>query len=331
MGNPLNYPRRLRTLLCQGIAMIGFLIFLGLLSFAPPTDSSGGSVAPGAGVLFGGKTRKETESSAKSPQDETPPESSRAKAPRRPERFRPSAGSNETATRGGPLPAATREPADAPQISLPPEDLPLSYLARFRSMEDFHSFLDELPDRREDDASTMSLVRIEGLPRSEEGLRRLFESYRMEPFLFNPDRFNYLITSGGELLRSKKAIQSYIARVGRYVREDEPNAAYEGIRRRMIARARGRQSITSAITEPGEFERMELGVASRHFGRYCRRLERDTARQLTELTGNDVKVKDIARIDCRFRQVGGAMVLVPWKAYLGTRRPHGPIRIWRGD
>jgi hypothetical protein len=250
--------------------------------------------------------------------------------PRKPERFRPAAQRTDDADATAELPPATSgRPHDIRHIPAPPRELPLSYLMKFRNMTDFHAFLDTLPSPARDDNRTMSLIRIEGLPQTEPDMRRLFQSYRMEPFLFNPDRFNYLITADGRLLRDPASIGSHIARLGRYLREDRPNAACSAIRNDAVERARRSSAIRDAITDPAEFDRMQLGLGSAHLARFFRKLEDDTARQLTELTGRSVAVEDIARIDCRFRDVNGAMVLVPWSACLGTGAGREPVRIWR--
>lgn len=322
-----------RTFISQAVALAGFIVFLGLMSgFAPrqePSPNAQAQVASAAVFISLAEDEpKEAEPDAsEQPKLDPPPKS----APRRPERFRPATQQVDESSAVRELPAATpRALAAAESVATPPRDLPLSYLMKFRSMSEFHAFLDKLPD---DDAGdrAMSLIRIEGLPRTVSEMRRLFQSYRMASFLFNPERFNYLITADQKLLRDRDAINAYIASVGRYLREDEPNAAYAAIRNEIINRIRSDEVIRKAITDEAEFARMKLGLASPHLSRFFRKLEDDTARQLSELTGRPVAVGDIARIDCRFKDVNGVMVLVPWRAYLGTGPERGPVTIWRQD
>jgi hypothetical protein len=246
-----------------------------------------------------------------------------------PERFRPASTESEASRTRVDLPDAVAGRAAAgPAIPVPPRDLPLSYLMEFQSVSEFHAFLEELPEPADADSPKMSLIRIEGLPRTLHELRGLFESYWMEPFLFNPDRFNYLITADMELIRDRDAITNYISSVGRYLREDGGNAAYAAMRREYVDRARGISTIGEALGGQDEFGRMQLGLASPHLTRFLRRLEHDTAEQVSQLTGRTVAVGDIARIECGFREVNGAMVLVPQRAWLGVGPDKGPINIW---
>ena len=321
-----------RIALCQTVAFLGFVVFLVLMAGARPARAPAEPSADGAtsAAVFLSRTGDDAEPPEDAPDERQHPEPEQ-KQPRRPERFQPSASPVEDAsTRTELPPAAAGRPKDAERVPVPPRDLPLSYLMKFQNLRDFHAFLEALPDPP-DDAPAMSLIRIEGLPRSIGLMRRLFESYRMEPFLFNPDRFSYVITGDRRLLRDPAAVRSYVASVGRYLREAEPNAAYAAIRDECIRRARADPAIRRAITSPAEFDRMVLGLASMHLARFFRRLERDTAQQLGELTGKPVAVADIARIDCRFRSVNGVMVLVPWRAYLGTGADRAPLRIWKEE
>lgn len=331
MSHAHQFHPRLRMVLCQTLAMIGFLVFLGLMQSRRPVDQKHRSDGPpeGSAAIFVGATRgTEEEDEEKQKAEEKKPVREAEKKPRRPERFRPSSRSNDAPTRGPEFPPeAAGRPEGRKAVKAPPRDLPLSYLMKFNGMEDFHSFLDDLPETQ-DDARTMSLIRIEGLPRSEDRMRKLFESYRMQPFLFNPDRFNYLITGDMRLLKDKRAIDSYIARVGRYLRQQGENAAYDRVKEKFVEKARSNEGVRRTLAAAGEFERMHLGLASPHLTAFLRRLERDTVRQVSELTGRDVSVRDIARIDCRFREVNGALVLVPRQAHLGTGHD-GPVEIWR--
>jgi hypothetical protein len=319
-------------LLCQVAAMIAFLIFLGVMQSRkpPPPEPDAERTSRGATAVFVGATRGDPPEERKrdKPPEETEVEEA-SRQPRRPEQFRPESRQNARPSRGPDLPEETRgRPAERATVTVPPRDLPLSYLMKFRGMEDFHSFLDDLPPQS-GDGRTMSLIRIEGLPRTEVRMRKLFESYRMRPFLFNPDRFNYLITSDLRLLRDKRAIQDYIVRMGRYLRQNGENRAYERVKAEFVNRARSEKAIRQTLAGAGEFTRMQLGLASPHLTAFLRRLEEDTLRQVSELTGRALSIKDIARIDCRFREVNGALVLVPWQAYLGSSEGVEPVRIWR--
>ncbi len=331
MATAMRFHPGLRTGICQIIALAGFLVFLGIMrSQVPQVESSEHEVSKDTSpALFVSLLKDPPEEAKPAPADKPPVEPDRAEPPRRPERFRPSVVRMEeepTAVRMPP--AAARPRSSATEVAVPPRDLPLSYLMKFQSMAEFHSFLEELPQSSEPGARTMSLIRIEGLPETVAKMRRLFESYRLEPFLFNPDRFNYIITSDLRLLRDPAAIRTYVSTVGRYLHEREPSAAYGLIRSEFVNRARRGDTIRQAITDEGEFDRMELGLASLHLSRFFRKLEQDTARQVSELTGRAVAVRDIARIDCRFKDVSGVMVLVPWRAYLGSDPGRSPISIW---
>jgi len=320
----------MRTVIGQTAALAAFLLFLSMMHNAvPPRPASLSTVRPPGAMVFVSLARRrgeaQKETPAKAPTDQT----SGRRKPRPPERFRPSARRIEDASTTPKFPPAVKgRKRRGDTVIANPRPLPLSYLMKFRNMDEFHAFLDKLPDVRDDESRTMSLIRIEGLPSAVPEMRRLFESYRMEPFLFNPKRFNYLITADLKLLKERAAIRDYISAVGRYLREDEPNGAYLAIRDDIVGRARRKAPIVRAISDPTEFDRMHLGLASAYLTRFLRRLEADTARQLTELTGKSVKVGDIARIDCRFKDVNGVMVLVPWKAWLGSG-PHRPIQIWK--
>jgi hypothetical protein len=320
-----------RTLFSQAVAMTGFVAFLLMMyAFTPPApvpSEPGGAPVSAAVFLLKADDVTEPEASEQKPAKPTSPPPQ--PKPREPERFRPARQRAETSRTAPPLPtAAPRPQKTAETLPVPPRDLPLSYLMQFADMAEFHAFLDQLPERDAPDR-TMSLIRIEGLPQTVPAMRRLFESYRMQPFLFNPAKFNYLITADNRLLSEQDAIQHYVAQVGRYLREDPPNGASSAIRAEAIARARNDHAIRQALSDDTEFDRMQLGLASPHLGRFFQRLEDDTARQLAELTGTPVAVRDIARIDCRFREVNGSMVLVPWQAWLGNQPDRNPIAIWR--
>jgi len=321
-----------RTVLCQGIALIAFLAFLTAMDrHAPDPSGQVSRLAQAAGAaVFVSLADDQRKPEPDAPEQTAVARDAAADARRKPERFRPSAQAVDGDPTRGELPALLPDrDFGAETVAVPPRDLPLSYLMKFRNMAEFHAFLDDLPDVGADE-STMSLVRVEGLPRTAAELRRLFASYRMEPFLFNPQRFNYLVTSHLDLLTDQSAIRDYVASVGRYMKEDGPNPAYAAIRDEFVSRARTESAIQRTITDEGEYRRMQLGLASIHLSRFLRRLEEDTARQLTELTGRPISVRDIARVDCRFRDVNGAMVLVPWRAYLGSDPSRRPIAIWEG-
>lgn len=335
MARPMQFHPVLRTAFWQGLAMVGFGVFLSLLHWeGSAVQARAGSSKPHpAAAAFVGAARQQE---PPPPEDRNNrPENAERKAeekPRQPERFRPSSQENERAeTVPEQPPAAGGRPRDVEQVSVPPRDLPLSYLMKFKGMQDFHSFLDDVQDRIDPDARTMSLVRIEGLPDSVDELQRLFESYRMDPFLYNPDRFNYLVTGELELLRNRQAIQDYISRVGRFIREDESNPAYRAIKRRFVDRARQNSGIRKALGGDAEFGNMELGLASRQLTAFLHRLEKDTVRQVSELLGRSLSVEDMARIDCRFENVRGAVVLVPWRAYVATGDRRRPVDIWKQE
>lgn len=320
-----------RTVVCQAIALAGFVGFLHVLQgFAPTGAASAPSVSEQASAaLFASVVKQEEKKAPLEQPPEPEPEELSQSEPRRPQRFRPSSVATDGRPTSAELPPAARgRPAVADEIPAQPKELPLSYLMKFRSIEEFHAFLDELPEVPDDGSATMSLIRIEGLPTTVPEMRRLFESYRMRPLLHNPKNFSYLITHDMKLLRDPESIQSYIASVGRYLRQDDRNGAYLALRDEWVTRARNEIEIFRAFRDPTEFERMELGLASPHLTRFFRKLEQDTARQLTELTGRPVAVRDLARIDCRFKIVNGVLVLVPWEAQIGTGPAGSSIRIW---
>jgi len=303
MPPPMHFRPFLRTGLCQAVAMAAFLMFLAFMQAHRPfalTRPGAAAVNPKASVFV--SFAQEPLPPERKPSDTPSAEPDVQRPPRPPERFRPSSSRASEASETIQLPpGSARRPGSGETVRVPPEELPLSYLMKFQSMEEFHSFLDKLPEEQDADAPAMSLIRIEGLPQTVSGMTALFESYRMHPFLFNPDRFNYLITSDLRLLTGKEAIERYVSAVGRYLREDEPNSAYAAIRDGLVERARRSAAIRKVITEETEFDRMQLGLASAYLTRFFRRLERDTARQVGELTGKRVEVRDLARIDCRAR------------------------------
>jgi len=302
-----------RTAICQGVALVAFLAFLRLMAaYAPARGEVRHAAVVPAGVFAA--VARSGHSPNVSEADENVPETQTESDPRRPERFRPASdlAEQEPSRADLPVPLPGRPPGRE-RITVQ-GDLPLSYLMKFRGIEEFHTFLESLTE--DPDAPTMARIRIEGLPESRAALLRLLRSYRMEPFLFNPDRFNYIVTSDLQILRDERSIANYVSTVGRYLQEDGPNPAYAALRDDMARRAEGSLDVVAVLGDRTEFARMKLGLASPHLSRFLRRLERDTARQLTELTGRPVAVSDIARIDCRFREVNGAMVLVPWKAWL---------------
>jgi len=333
MSRPMRFHPRARTAFCQLLALAGFVFFVAILPHSPPQESEPDrkQSASGAAALVGASMQKkkpqpEEETTRKEPQETT--EKARRK-PRSPEQFRPTTRRSEDSSTLPEQPMATTgRPEDRQEIALPPKDLPLSYLTKFQNMEDFHSFLDEVQAEVDPEARTMSLIRIEGLPRSTEKLRRLMESYHMRPFLFNPGRFNYLIKEDLELLKSQSAIKGYIARVGRYIRADGANRAYEEIKSGFVEKALNQEDLRE-ILGAGEFQDMELGLASPQLTAFLHRVEKDTVRQVSELTGRPVSREEIARIDCRYKTVNGAVVLVPWRAYLGTGSARNPIDIWK--
>jgi len=310
------------------VALVAFLLFLAVMWTAAPEGDpvAAGPAEPVSGAVFLSVGNEDDKASVRDRQESLEAEPERK--PRPPERFRPASAKAEGNPTTAPLPPATPGRQDrGERVAAAPEDLPLSYLMKFHDMQAFHAFLEGLSDASP--ARPMSPIRIENLPGSVPEMQRLFESYRMEPFLFNPGRFNYLITGGFKLLRDKAAIDAYIARVGRYLREEQTNAAYAAIRSQMVDRARSREAIRRAISDDAEFDHMVLGLASPYLRRFFRKLEDDTARQVTELTGRPVAVGDIARIDCRFKNVNGVMVLVPWEACLGTGPDRRAVAIWR--
>lgn len=315
----------MRTVLCQGLALGAFVLFLGLMTaYAPaPGEPRHAAAAVPAGV-FAAVARNEH--SPDVPKiDEEVPETQAEPEPRRPERFRPSSDPavEQPARAALPAPSPGRPPG---RERIPVQsDLPLSYLMKFPSIEAFHTFLGSLPEDR--DAPTMARIRIEGLPESPAALRRLLRSYHMEPFLFNPDRFNYIVTSDLKILHDERSIANYVSTVGRYLEGEGANAAYASLRDDMARRVEDSPDVAATLGDRAEFASMRLGLASPHLTRFLRRLEQDTARQLTELTGGPIAVRDLSRIDCRFREVNGVMVLVPWRAWIGERGKE--IALWR--
>ncbi len=321
-----------RTLFSQIIALTGCVIFLVLMwanvPSLPRTESDDGYISHTADVFLA-REPEQTKPEAVPEEEPQPAPVESERTPSRPERFRPAAkDAPERPTDLDVPPAAARTDRDTEVVPSPRRELPLSYLMNFEDINEFHSFLEKLPDDLDPDR-TMSIIRIKGLPRTVSALRSLFESYHMEPFLFNPDRFNYLITDDGRLMRDRSTIRNYIAEVGRYLHEEGSNAAYDAIRNQAISAARADGTIRDAITDEAEFDRMQLGLASAHLGRFLRQLERDTARQVSELAGREIGAEDIARIDCRFEDVNGAMVLVPRTAWLGTQSGGESIQLWQ--
>ena len=320
----------LRTGACQALAMGAFVFFLSLMGARRPAELLPDSAKVQKAAVFVSMAAAKHAKPEPSKDPPRPPEAVMQHEPQEPERFRPSALKHKASPTAPKLPKARPRPtAGRQKVAAPPRDLPLSYLMKFQSMDEFHAFLDNLPTEDESSRRTMSLIRIEGLPGTVTDLRRLFKSYRMEPFLFNPRRFNYLITSDLRVIHNPERIRSHVARVGRYLRGDGRNIAYDEVRRDLVKAARAKKRVTKVLTDASEFDRMELGLASPALARFFRKLEDDTARQLGKLLGRPVDVRDIARIDCRFKDVSGVMVLVPWKAYLGTQPERGGIAIWK--
>lgn len=321
-----------RVATSQFIAIGAFLLFLKIISGVSLRQAAKKMDRKKAEALLFVSMRSNDKPDKRPTQGQAPrAEPIKEKAPRKPQRFRPSATRSKSKRTPPELPPAVpSRPSSLELVHIPQRELPLSYLMKFKSLEEFHSFLDKLPEQKTH-PETMSLIRIEGLPRTIEEMKRLFESYDMKPFLFNPYRFNYIITSELKLLCDRSSIADYIVRVGRYLTEERPNQAYSAIRQEMIKHARANKAITERITEPEEFERMLLGLASANLNKFFRRLERDTARQLSELLGKTIRLRDISRIDCRFRNVNGAMVLVPWQAYLGDDPTQKPVKIWKDE
>ncbi len=309
----------LRTALAQGLALAGFIVAWAWLAPAVPTPR----VEPDDEALLAHSLQspdRPPEVSDKSTDTEAT-----VTEPARPERFRPSATPADESTAADlPSPVGGRSHVNK-TVTVPAEPLPLSYLMHFKSLDEFHGFLDNLPPAGDD--PTMSLVHIDGLPGTVEDLRRLFASYRMDPFLFNPEKFNYVVTSDGSLLDDRKAIARFIAAVGRYLHNDRPGPAWQSLRDEMVEDLRSRRGIVRRFGSGDEFDYMKLALASPSMNRFFARLETDTASQITRLLGRTVRRQDIARIDCRFRRVGESMVLVPWTAHLGRGEPRS-VRLW---
>lgn len=334
-----------RMAVCQGIAALGFVLFLLFVRWHPTVDEGQKAAAKPAAAFVAAlpaapRSTPVPPSAATSPKAPPAPAAAPAPVPKTParpdetgatDRFRASTAKVESAPAAPALPApAARKVAAAETLDASVRDKPLGYLNQFKDMTDFHTFLDKLPREQDRNARTMSLIRVEGLPATVADLRRLLQSYRIEPFLFNPARFNYLITQDCRLLKDPQSIQTHVAQFGRYLRGETGNIAYRELRREFIAQARAQREIAAAITDPSEFDRMELGLASAELTRFFRKLESDTAAQLSEVTGKPVAVNDISRIDCRFRNVNGAMVLVPFQAWIGTDPGRGAISVSRG-